>query len=74
MKIKLSSLIALPLLVWTLAIQPSSVSQAVNPKNACVGCFKCLELAPNPLCNCQKICALANKNGECGPTIKPCPE
>lgn len=74
MKIKLSSLVALPFLVWTLAVQPSTVSQVVNSNNACVGCVKCLEHAPNPLCNCQKICALAKKNGECGVAIKQCPE
>lgn len=73
MKIKLSSLIALPFLVWTLSFQPSSVSQVTNSKNVCDGCLKCLEHAPNPLCNCQKVCALAVEKG-CISPMKSCPD
>lgn len=73
MKIKFSSLVALPLLAWTLSFQPSSVPQATNSKDVCVGCLKCLEHAQNPLCNCQKVCALAVEKGCIGP-MKICPD
>lgn len=73
MKIKLSTVITVPVLVWTLSFQPSFLPQTANTKNVCEGCLKCLEHAPNPLCNCQKVCALAAEKG-CIVQIKACPD
>lgn len=61
------------LLFFALVLLTTSASRSSDTKDVCEGCIRCLEHAPNPLCNCQKICALAVEKG-CISPIKACPD